>query len=78
MDALVMDIRAVPIQPGEKGMDYPIQYANKKISTTYKKYNTINRETLGMIYALQRFKHHLINNKFNFYIDHQALKYILN
>jgi hypothetical protein len=29
-----------------------------------------------MIYDLQKFKHYLLENKFNFYIDHQALKYI--
>ena len=35
------------------------------------------REALGMVFALQKYRHHLLANPFIFYIDHQALKYLV-
>ena len=31
-----------------------------------------------MVFALQKFKHYLLENPFIFYTDHQALKYLVN
>jgi hypothetical protein len=31
-----------------------------------------------MVYALQKFKHYLLGNKFTFFVDHMALVYLLN
>ena len=31
-----------------------------------------------MIYAVKKFRHHLLANKFVFFIDHQALLYLVN
>ena len=31
-----------------------------------------------MVFALQKFRHYLLANPFIFYIDHQALKYLVN
>ena len=31
-----------------------------------------------MVFALQKFQHYLLTNPFIFYIDHQALKYLVN
>ena len=31
-----------------------------------------------MIFALKKFRHYLISNKFKLYTDHQALKYVFN
>ena len=36
------------------------------------------REALGMVFALQKYRHYLLANPFIFYIDHQALKYLVN
>ena len=36
------------------------------------------RESLGMVFALQKYRHYLLANPFVFYIDHQALKYLVN
>jgi hypothetical protein len=34
---------------------------------------TIEKEALTMVYALHKFHHYLLGNKFNFYVDHMAL-----
>ncbi len=31
-----------------------------------------------MVYALQKFRHYLLGNKFTFYVDHMALVYLVN
>jgi hypothetical protein len=35
-------------------------------------------EALPMVFALHKFKHYLLGNKFVFYVDHMALIYLLN
>jgi hypothetical protein len=36
------------------------------------------KEALTMVYALHKFKHFLLGNKFVFYVDHMALVYLVN
>ena len=36
------------------------------------------REGLAMVYALQKFKHYLLGDHFKMFIDHSALKYLVN
>ena len=50
----------------EKTIGYlqPIYYASKSMTKTEKNYNTTEREALGIIYAVAKFKHYLLGNKF--------------
>jgi hypothetical protein len=41
-------------------------------------YTTIEKEVLAMAYALQKFRHYMLNNTFTFYVDHMALVYLVN
>jgi len=41
-------------------------------------YNTIKREASAMVFALHKFKHYLLGNKFVFYVDHMVLVYLIN
>jgi hypothetical protein len=36
----------------------------------------IEREAITMVYALHKFHHYLLGNKFIFYVDHMALLYL--
>jgi hypothetical protein len=36
------------------------------------------REGLAMVYALHKFRHYLLRKHFNMFIDHSALKYLVN
>ena len=40
--------------------------------------STIEREALGMIFAIQKTCHYLLDYPFTFYVDHDALKYLIN
>jgi hypothetical protein len=41
-------------------------------------YTTTKKEALVMVYALYKFRHYLLGNKFVFYVDHMALMYLVN
>ncbi len=44
--------------------------------------NNVNRnlecEALVMVFALHKFRHYLLGNKFVFYVDHMVLVYLVN
>jgi hypothetical protein len=56
--------------------DKLITYAFRLLNNV-KKNNTTKREALTMVYALHKFKHYLLGNKFIFYVDHMALLYLV-
>ena len=53
--------------------DQPIAYASRFISKAKKNYTTTEKEALAMVYAVNKFCHYLVRNKFIFYVDHLAL-----
>ena len=59
-------------------MDYLIVYNSIKLNKSERNYSTIEREALGMVFALQKYRHYLLANPFIFYTNHQALKYLVN
>ena len=59
-------------------MDYPIVYSNRKLNKAERNYLTIEREALGIGFALQKYQHYLLANPFIIYTNHQALKYLVN
>ena len=59
-------------------MDYPIVYSSKKLNKAERNYSTTKREALGMVFALQKYRHYLLANPFILYKYHQALKYLVN
>ena len=77
IDASGLAIGAILTQPGDDGMDYPIVYISRKLNKAERNYSTIEREEIGMVFALQKYRHYLLANPFIFYTDHQALKYLI-
>ena len=65
-------------QLGEGGIDHPIAFASKKLSSAERNYTTIEREGLATVYALQKFRHYLLGSHFKMFTDHSALKYLVN
>ena len=59
-------------------MDYPIVYSSRKLNKAQRNYLTTEREALGMVFALQKYLHYLLDNPFIFYTEHQELKYLVN
>ena len=78
VDASNFVIGAILAQPREGNMDFPICYASRQLNSAEKNYTTNKREGLGMAYAVKKFWHYLLANKFVFFVDHQALLYLVN
>jgi hypothetical protein len=56
----------------------PIMYSLRLLNYVEIEYTTTKREALIMVYALHKFKHYLLGNKFTFFVDHMALIYLVN
>ena len=46
-------------------------------SKAERSYFVTEREDLGMVYSLNKFRHYLLSNKVVFHVDHQALIYLI-
>ncbi len=55
-----------------------VVYASRLMNITKHNYSTRVRKALTMVFALHKFKHYLLGNKFVFYVDHMALVYLVN
>ena len=77
IDASSLAIGAILTQPGDDGMDNPIVYSSRKLNKEERNYSKTEREALGMVFVLQKYRHYLLADPFIFYIDHQALKYLI-
>ena len=75
VDASGIALGIVLTQPGEGGIDHPIAYSSRKLSTDY---TTTEREGLAMVYALQKFRHYLLGDSFKMFTDHSDLEYFVN
>ena len=53
VDASSIALGVILAQPGEGGLDHPIAFASRKLSSTEHNYTTTEREGLAMVYALQ-------------------------
>lgn len=59
-------------------MDHPIVFASQRLSKVEKNYSTTKHKELAMVYALQKYRHYLLGGHFKMYMDHSALKYLVN
>jgi hypothetical protein len=71
-------IRAMLVQNHDNTINKPIYYVNQMMNGTKKNYSIIEKETLAMIYAIKKFRHYLLENNLTFFVDHQALIYLIN
>lgn len=61
------------LSQGEIGQDQPIAYASRSLSDTEKRYATIEKEMLAIVFAVKLFRCYLQNRRFTIYTDHQPL-----
>ena len=78
IDASNFAIGCILAQPHEGNIDLPICYASRQLNSAEKNYTTTEREGLTMVYAVKKFRHYLLANKFIFFVDHHALLYLVN
>lgn len=68
----------VSTQEGEGDIDQPMEFSRRKLSTNEKNYTTTERESLAMVYVLQKYRYYLLGDHFRMYIDHFSLNYLVN
>jgi hypothetical protein len=77
-DASGKGVGATLAQLDEEGYDYQIYYASRQLTSTEMNYTVTEREGLGVVFALKKFRHYLLGTKATVVTDHQALVYLLN
>ena len=77
-DTSAFAIGAVLVQPGEGALDLPITFASRQLNSAEQNYSTTEREALAMVYSVKKFRHYLLASRFSFFVDHQALLYLVN
>ncbi len=59
-------------------IDQLVMYSSKLLNFAERNYTTTEREDLVMVYALHKFRHYMLGNKFTFFVDHMVLVYLVN
>lgn len=62
----------------DEGYDHSIYYAGRQLSSGEINDTLIEREGIGIIFALNKFRHYLLETKTTMVRDHQTLIYFLN
>ena len=78
VDASSIALGIILAQLGEGSIDHPIAFASRKLSSVERNYTTTEREGLGMVYALQKFRHYFLRSHFKMLTNHSTLKYLVN
>jgi hypothetical protein len=75
--ASLLTMGAVLSQNLIRKSDQLVVYASRLLNIVEQNYSTTQREDLVMVFALHKFRHYLLGNKFVFYVDHMALVYLV-
>ena len=78
VDASSVTLGVVLMQPREGDLDHVISFTSRKMSFVEKNYTTTEREGMEMVYALQMFRHYLLEGHFKMFTNHSSLKYLVN
>jgi hypothetical protein len=72
-DACDYAVGAILVQLDAKGTERPIQYISHQLSTTQRKWATIEKEAYAVVYAITKLRTYLYGAKFTIYTDHKPL-----
>jgi len=61
------------LSQGEIGQDLPIAFASRALSDTERRYSTIEKEFLAIVWAAKSFRAYLLGRPFIVYTDHKPL-----
>ena len=76
--ALDVAIGSALMQLSEPSWYRLVYYISRKLSVVERNYSTTERETLGMIYSINKFRQYLLGKKFTFHVVHSALLYLVS
>ena len=72
-DASPVGLGAVIFQQQSDGTLRPISYASRALTSVERRYSQIERESLAILFAIQRFRNYLYGIKFDVITDHKPL-----
>ena len=78
VDASDIAIGSVLMQVTDPKWYRLVYYAIRKLSKAERNYSTTERESLGMVYNITKYRHNLSGSKFLFHVDHLALLYLVS
>ncbi len=78
IDASQLIIRVIPAHILIGKIDKFILYSSRLLNFAKRNYTITQKKVLAMVYALHKFMHYMLGNKFTFYVDHMALVYLVN
>ncbi len=67
-------VSAILTQEDDTGLDQPMQYVSRTLSSSQRKWATIVKEAYAIIYVLGRLRPYLQSARFVIYTDHKPLK----
>jgi RNase H-like domain found in reverse transcriptase len=76
VDASQLALGGTHTQKDERGFDHPVAFYSKKLYPAEANYLTNDRELLGLISFLQRFRCYLEGSEFDVFTDNQVLKHL--
>lgn len=76
-DASDIAVGAV-LSQGKVPNDRPIQFASKVLNAAQKKYSTIEKELLGIVFGITTYRHYVYGVPFILIVDHKPLVYLFN
>ena len=78
VDASNMAVGAILMQEKQTGWYRPVYYASKVLTSAERSYSVTQREGLGVVFELKKFRHYLLGNKVIIHVDHQAIIYLVS
>ena len=75
MDASIRALRDILSHLDDNEREYPIQYASRNFNELEKNFSEFEHKALGIVFALKKFQHYLLCQRFELYTDQQALNY---
>jgi len=77
-DASKFAIGAVLLQCDAAGVERPVSFFSKKLSSAQQNYSTFERECLAVVAALEHFRVYLLGRPFRLRTDHKALQWLFS
>ena len=71
-------VGAVLLQSDSDGIERPVSFFSKKLSSAQQNYSTFEREYLAIICALVHFRVYLLGRRFRLLTDHRTLAWLFS
>jgi hypothetical protein len=77
-DAPSYGVGAMLFHTTPEGLEQPIWFASRTLSTSERNYSQTEKEALALVYGVKTFERFLIGRTFQLFTDHQPLTFIFN